>query len=240
MKGALSSIRRRLDSFPLWAVGLIDLGILAFWLADFRIPDPIMGLDELLIGGVLLGTGIYTWNRLFGPPSSLAADKRRRLAEVSILHDEIKKSAGVAGVAGDVTRLDGLLEGIRKVQSYGMEVMGGFIVGFDNDPDNIFDKQIEFIRASAIPLAMVGLLTAAPHTKLWRRLEREGRLLTGFTGNNTDGVLNFVPRMGSTLFLTCMLCLVDKIPIGIPIHLDITLHFGIFWIIRIGLLTCGR
>ena len=95
---------------------------------------------------------------------------------------------------GQNTRRD-MLDGIRKVQSYGMEVMGGFIVGFDNDPDDIFEKQIDFIRASAIPLAMVGLLTAAPHTQLWRRLEREGRLLTGFTGNNTDGVLNFTPRM---------------------------------------------
>ena len=95
---------------------------------------------------------------------------------------------------GQNTRRD-MLYGIRKVQSYGMEVMGGFIVGFDNDPDDIFEKQIDFIRASAIPLAMVGLLTAAPHTQLWRRLEREGRLLTGFTGNNTDGVLNFTPRM---------------------------------------------
>jgi hypothetical protein len=56
-------------------------------------------------------------------------------------------------------------------------------------------KQIDFIRASAIPLAMIGLLTAAPHTQLWRRLEREDRLLGGFTGNNTDGVLNFTPRM---------------------------------------------
>lgn len=95
---------------------------------------------------------------------------------------------------GQNTKRD-LLDGIRKVQSYGMEVMGGFIVGFDNDPDNIFDKQIEFIRAAAIPLAMVGILTAAPHTQLWRRLESEGRLLSGFTGNNTDGSLNFIPKM---------------------------------------------
>jgi radical SAM superfamily enzyme YgiQ (UPF0313 family) len=95
---------------------------------------------------------------------------------------------------GQNTKRD-LLDGIRKVQSYGMEVMGGFIVGFDNDPDNIFDKQIDFIRAAAIPLAMVGILTAAPHTQLWRRLEREGRLMSGFTGNNTDGSLNFIPKM---------------------------------------------
>ena len=70
-----------------------------------------------------------------------------------------------------------LLDSVSKIQSYGMEVMAGFIVGFDNDPEDIFERQIEFIRESAIPLAMVGLLTALPDTQLWRRLEREGRLL---------------------------------------------------------------
>lgn len=92
------------------------------------------------------------------------------------------------------TRRD-LLESIHKIQSYGIEVMAGFIVGFDNDPDDIFDRQVEFIRESGIPLAMVGLLTALPDTQLWRRLEKEGRLLDVSTGNNTDCTLNFVPRM---------------------------------------------
>jgi radical SAM superfamily enzyme YgiQ (UPF0313 family) len=88
-----------------------------------------------------------------------------------------------------------LLDSVKHIQSYGMEVMAGFIVGFDNDPENIFDLQLNFIRESAIPLAMVGLLTALPDTGLWRRLEKEGRLLTQSTGNNTDGSLNFVPKM---------------------------------------------
>jgi radical SAM superfamily enzyme YgiQ (UPF0313 family) len=88
-----------------------------------------------------------------------------------------------------------ILDSVRKIQSYGMEVMAGFIVGFDNDPEDIFERQIEFIRESAIPLAMVGLLTALPDTQLWRRLEREGRLILESTGNNTDCKLNFVPKM---------------------------------------------
>ncbi len=92
------------------------------------------------------------------------------------------------------TRRD-LLELVRRIQSYGMEVMAGFIVGFDNDPDDIFERQIKFIRESAIPLAMVGLLQALPDTQLWRRLEREGRLLAESTGNNTDCSLNFIPKM---------------------------------------------
>lgn len=92
------------------------------------------------------------------------------------------------------TRRD-LLESVRKIQSYGIEVMAGFIVGFDNDPKDIFERQIEFIHESGIPLAMVGLLNALPDTQLWRRLKKEGRLLQKSSGNNTDTSLNFVPKM---------------------------------------------
>lgn len=88
-----------------------------------------------------------------------------------------------------------LLESVSRIQSYGMEVMAGFIVGFDNDPDDIFERQINFIRESAIPLAMVGLLNALPDTQLWKRLEREGRLLGEASGNNTVCTVNFVPKM---------------------------------------------
>jgi radical SAM superfamily enzyme YgiQ (UPF0313 family) len=88
-----------------------------------------------------------------------------------------------------------LLASVKTIQSYGMEVMAGFIVGFDNDPIDIFDRQIDFIRKSAIPLAMVGLLNALPDTQLWRRLEREGRLLGEANGNNTACTLNFKTRM---------------------------------------------
>jgi len=89
-----------------------------------------------------------------------------------------------------------LLSSVKKIQNYGMEVMAGFIVGFDNDPIDIFARQIDFIRKSAIPLAMVGLLNALPDTQLWKRLEREGRLLgEDASGNNTVCTLNFKTRM---------------------------------------------
>jgi radical SAM superfamily enzyme YgiQ (UPF0313 family) len=94
-----------------------------------------------------------------------------------------------------------LLDSVRKIQRYGLEVMGGFIVGFDADPEDIFERQINFIRESAIPLAMVGLLNALPDTQLWRRLKREGRLLAQSNGDNTSYSLNFVPRMESSRLL---------------------------------------
>jgi radical SAM superfamily enzyme YgiQ (UPF0313 family) len=89
-----------------------------------------------------------------------------------------------------------LVESVRTIQRHGIEVMAGFIVGFDNDPEDIFERQIDFIRRSAIPLAMVGLLNALPDTQLWKRLEREGRLLgEDATGNNTVCTFNFKTRM---------------------------------------------
>jgi len=76
-----------------------------------------------------------------------------------------------------------------------MEVMGGFIVGFDQDSPEIFEMQIDFIREAAIPISMVGLLTALPNTRLWRRLSEEGRILRQSMGDNTAALLNFIPRM---------------------------------------------
>ena len=88
-----------------------------------------------------------------------------------------------------------LMESVKRIQSYGMEVMAGFIVGFDNDPEDIFDRQVAFIQESGIPLAMVGLLLALPGTQLYRRLMREGRIVEQGHGNNMDLRLNFIPKM---------------------------------------------
>jgi radical SAM superfamily enzyme YgiQ (UPF0313 family) len=87
-----------------------------------------------------------------------------------------------------------LRSAVRTIQNHGIEVMAGFIVGFDSDPEDVFDRQIAFIRQSAIPLAMVGILTALPDTNLWRRLNREGRLIKESSGSNSEW-LNFVPTM---------------------------------------------
>ncbi len=88
-----------------------------------------------------------------------------------------------------------LLDKVKQIQRKGIEVMAGFIMGFDNDPPNIADLQEKFIRESGIPSAMLGLLTAIPGTGLYKRLESEGRILDNGTGNNTDGTVNFVPKL---------------------------------------------
>lgn len=88
-----------------------------------------------------------------------------------------------------------LVAAVKKIQSFGMEVQGGFIVGFDSDPLSIFRSQINFIQNSGIVTAMVGLLTAPRGTRLHDRLRTENRLLRDSTGDNTDCSINFVPKM---------------------------------------------
>jgi hypothetical protein len=74
-------------------------------------------------------------------------------------------------------------------------------VGFDNDKVDVFERQFEFIQRSGVVAAMVGLLTALPETRLYKRLMAEGRLEAETTGNNTDAVLNFKPVLDRSFLL---------------------------------------
>ena len=88
-----------------------------------------------------------------------------------------------------------LVDSVKAIQHAGLMVTGGFILGFDNDGEDIFDRQIDFIRQSAVPNAMVGLLVALPSTPLYTRLEQAGRLLDADSDRFTThgGFTNIVP-----------------------------------------------
>ncbi len=89
-----------------------------------------------------------------------------------------------------------LLESVRTLHRSGLQVQGGFIVGFDNDTPSTFQRQIEFIQKSGIVTAMVGLLQAPPGTRLFDRLKRENRVTGTISGDNVDGSTNIIPKMG--------------------------------------------
>ncbi len=96
-----------------------------------------------------------------------------------------------------------LVLSIKKLQNFGLEVQGGFIVGFDSDTPAIFQKQIEFIQKSGIVTAMVGLLTALPKTKLHKRLEENKRIVKVSSANNTIfSTLNFIPKMDKKILFS--------------------------------------
>ncbi len=188
-----------------WDRRLVDLNVRPLNAADIEWADLVM-VSAML---VLLLPELTAWSEARRRPFYFITEASVNLAEDDELLDGMRRAGFrrvFLGIETPVeeslketlkhqnTRHD-LLDSVRKIQSHGMEVTAGFIVGFDNDPEDIFERQIRFIRESAIPLAFVNLLTALPDTQLWRRLEREGRLPQESTGINTDCLLNFIPKM---------------------------------------------
>jgi radical SAM superfamily enzyme YgiQ (UPF0313 family) len=183
----------------------------ALWRLGWR--GPLFIVDDNFIGNKKnvrqLLPALIEWQKKHGYPFSLLTEASVNLADDDDLLVAMKDAGFRRVFLGIETPVEeslkeaqkpqnrgNLLTSVRKIQNHGMEVMAGFIVGFDNDPEDIFERQIEFIRESAIPLAMVGMLNALPDTQLWKRLEKEGRLLgDDASGNNTVATLNFIPKM---------------------------------------------
>jgi radical SAM superfamily enzyme YgiQ (UPF0313 family) len=104
-----------------------------------------------------------------------------------------------------------LLASVKKIQEFGLMVTGGFIVGFDSDTPAIFNRMISFIQESGIVTAMVGILNAPLETRLYKRLENEGRIIENITGSNTDLSMNFIPRMNRDTLITGYKTIVNTI-----------------------------
>ena len=92
-----------------------------------------------------------------------------------------------------------LVSSVKKLQQMGLQVMGGFIVGFDNDDETIFERMIDFIQESGIVTAMVGLLQAPIGTQLYQRMLHEGRIRSVYSGDNVDGETNIITKMNADL-----------------------------------------
>ncbi len=181
---------------------------------------PLFIVDDNFIGNKknvrLFMPELIEWQKKNGYPFSLLTEASVNLADDEDLLVSMKEAGFRRVFLGIETPVEeslkeaqkpqnrgNLLESVRRIQNHGMEVMAGFIVGFDNDPDDIFERQIEFIRESAIPMAMVGMLNALPDTQLWKRLDKEGRLLgADATGNNTIATVNFIPKMDVDKLIT--------------------------------------
>jgi hypothetical protein len=72
-----------------------------------------------------------------------------------------------------------ILDSVRKLNAYGLEVVSGIIMGLDTDTPDTADHIIDFVHASNIPVLTINILYALPKTPLWRRLEADGRLVNG-------------------------------------------------------------
>ena len=173
----------------------------------FFVDDNFIGHKRKI--KVELLPAIIEWMEFHGKPFELITEATINLADDKELMDLMVKAGFNRVFIGIETTEDScldecnklqnrnrdMLDSIKIIQRYGMEVFAGFIVGFDNDPPGIFQRQIEFIQKSGIITAMVGLLNAPRLSKLYRRLKDEGRIIYQFSGDNTDFSMNFIPVM---------------------------------------------
>ena len=178
-------------------------------------------VDDNFIGNIKavrkLLPPIAEWQRARGRPMELYTEATVNLAADDALVASMVQAGFTSVFLGIETPSEASLRETQKTQNLrspldqavlkltraGLEVMGGFIVGFDADGPGAFDAQRDFLADSPIPMAMVGLLTALPGTQLWRRLEREGRLRAArdeVSGEQMERP-NFVPAMDEAILL---------------------------------------
>jgi radical SAM superfamily enzyme YgiQ (UPF0313 family) len=173
----------------------------------FIVDDNFIGNKKKLKAEIL--PAIIQWMREKKKPFSLFTEASINLADdEKLVQLMVEANFNMVFIGIETTNEDSLAEcskmqnrnrdmvaAVKKLQNRGLQVQGGFILGFDNDPPAIFETLISFIQKSGIVTAMVGLLNAPRGTRLYRRLKKEKRLLSDFTGDNTDCTMNFVPRM---------------------------------------------
>jgi len=168
-----------------------------------------IGNKKKLKGEIL--PAMIEWQKARKYPSMLLTETSINLADDDKLMDlmveagfdtvfigiESPNEESLAECSKHQNRKRDLVASVKRIQNHGLQVQGGFILGFDNDPLSIFRSQINFIQKSGIVTAMVGLLNAPPETKLYQRLEKENRLLeiSTISGDNTDCTMNFIPKM---------------------------------------------
>ncbi|MCX6302809.1 MAG: B12-binding domain-containing radical SAM protein [Bacteroidia bacterium] len=173
----------------------------------FFVDDNFIGHKKKLKNELL--PAVINWMKLNNNPFSFITEASINLADDKDLMDMMVKAGFTRVFVGIETPEESclmecnklhnnnrdLIECVNTIQRKGMEVYAGFIVGFDNDPPNIFQRQIDFIQKSGIITAMVGLLNAPRLSKLYMRLKNEGRISDKFGGDNTNYSMNFIPVM---------------------------------------------
>ena len=170
-------------------------------------------VDDNLIGNVPQAKSLlrfladyqqkHDYDFSFGTEASLNLAQNRELLELfraanfgwvfigieSTDPESLKETLKTQNLAEDT------LTSIRRIYAHDIDVLAGFIIGFDNDTMKTFETQYQFITDSGIQSAMIGLLTAMPRTPLYERLQKEGRLdETEDSAENTRGRTNVVPK----------------------------------------------
>lgn len=187
------------------------------FLANWR--GPIFIADDNLIGNrkqvKLMLEALVSWQKKNAYPlrfltqASINLGTDAELLDLMVAANFFKVFLGLETPNSDSLEECGKIQNLRRdvaaavknIHRHGIQVMAGFIIGFDSDPIDIFKQQKMFIESIGVTIAMLGLLTALPGTRLYKRLKDENRLIGESTGGNTDAALNFIPRMNKDKIL---------------------------------------
>ena len=192
---------------PQQVVAELDAIYQAGWRGNiFFVDDNFIGNKKYLMTQLL--PALIEWRKekkgfLFNTEASINLADNEDLMETMVeagfdtvfIGIETPDEEGLAGCNKKQNKNRNLIDSVKRIQRTGLQVQGGFIVGFDSDGPSIFQRQIDFIQKSGIVTAMVGLLQAPPGTKLYERLKGEGRLQGMVSGDNVDGTTNIIPKM---------------------------------------------
>jgi radical SAM superfamily enzyme YgiQ (UPF0313 family) len=168
----------------------------------FIVDDNFIGNHKLALG---LALELEKWQRAHGFPlafyteASMDLARRTALIEAMVRANFLYVFVGIESPSKEALvetkKLQNLspdpVESVKMLQRSGLWVTGGFILGFDSDPEDIFEQQIRFIERAAIPWAMVNFLHAVPLTPLHDRMRKEGRLLAHSVNSSDSTISNF-------------------------------------------------
>jgi radical SAM superfamily enzyme YgiQ (UPF0313 family) len=175
-------------------------------------------VDDNFIGNKKLAKGLLRemarWSREHGYPIDFNTEVSLNLAQDDELLELMRAAHFTTVFIGiESPRRESLLEtgktqnvrddlvtSVRKIQSYGIQIQAGMIVGFDSDDPTIFEEQLRFIQDARIPVSMTGLLQALPKTPLYARVAKEGRLLLETLGDQFV-LSNILPKQMTRLEL---------------------------------------
>ncbi len=206
--------RRVRSKSPAQIVAELDMLLQTGWRGSvFFVDDNFIGhkkkLKNDLLPAIIRWMNLNNYPFLFMTESSVNLSDDRELLQMMVKAGFTKVFVGIEtpeeSSLKECNKIPNhkrdLINCVQTIQQSGIEVSAGFIVGFDNDPPNIFQRQVDFIQRSGIITAMVGLLNAPRFSNLYKRLDSEGRLLNSFTGDNTDYSINFVPAMNREVLM---------------------------------------
>ncbi|MBC8343572.1 MAG: DUF4070 domain-containing protein [Bacteroidetes bacterium] len=171
------------------------------------VDDNFIGNKQVVKNSIL--PDMITWMETHNHPFKLNAQTSINLADDKRMLELMRNAGFISTFIGIETPVEeslqscnkvqnenrDLLENVKQIQEGGLQVSGGFIVGFDTDTETVFQQQVDFIQKSGIVSAMVGLLNAPKNTLLYKKMEEEKRLTEDATGSNTDFTMNFAPKM---------------------------------------------